>query len=201
MSGYRVGVLGRTVLAIEDFNAKLLRCVRYTMLSSIVSSDLHGATIREIVPDWGKNNEPLRFHKLFDAAFAREEYYLSFVAPVQPFIMNERLAVQQGMFLCPFTLSLRFEQAIVQPASFEFAVDQEAKQIKADFARKFVITKKARCELLRELHRMNITSASLFPGLGGFAQSLKESYEALGDVEPLRKNFELSAIEDFGWSG
>jgi hypothetical protein len=27
MSGYRVGVLGGTVLAIEDFNAKLLRCV------------------------------------------------------------------------------------------------------------------------------------------------------------------------------
>ena len=115
--------------------------------------------------------------------------------------MNERLAVQQGMFLCPFTLSLRFEQVIVQPASFELAVTNKRKQIKAEFARKFVIIQEARCELLRELHRMNITSASLFPGLAGFAQSLKAFYEAMADVEPRLKDFKLSAIEDFGWSG
>jgi hypothetical protein len=48
---------------------------------------------------------------------------------------------------------------------------------------------------------MNITSASLFPGLAGFARSLKAFYEALADAEPLLKDFELTAIEDFGWSG
>jgi hypothetical protein len=58
----------------------------------------HGATIRKILPEWGKNNKPLRLHELFDAAFARQDQELKFVAPVQPFIMNERLAVQQGMF-------------------------------------------------------------------------------------------------------
>jgi hypothetical protein len=173
--------------AIVDMEPKTeqaaLWAIRYTWLNMIAS-----------------RKEPLRFHELFDAAFKRQSSELKFVAPIQPFIMNERLAVQQGMFLCPFTLSLGFEQTIVQTDGFQEVI-QSTNEIDFAFARKFVITKAARCELLRELHRMNITSASLFPGLGGFAQSLKESYEALGDVEPRLKDFELGAIEDFGWSG
>jgi hypothetical protein len=49
---------------------------------------------------------------------------------------------------------------------------------------------------------MNISAASLFPGLEGFARSLRENYDALSDIQsPLLKDFELGAIEDVGWSG
>jgi hypothetical protein len=37
---------------------------------------------------------------------------------------------------------------------------------------KLVISEKARNEILKELYQMNITRASLFPGLEGFAKSL-----------------------------
>jgi hypothetical protein len=106
-----VGLYFATVDMEPDTEESALWAIRYTWLNTIVSNDLHGKTIEEILPGWGKDNEPLRFHRLFDAAFTQEESDLWFVAPVQPVIMNERLAVQQGMFLCPFTLSLRFEQA------------------------------------------------------------------------------------------
>jgi len=35
-----------------------------------------------------------------------------------------------------------------------------------------VVRPEARLKLLRELHRMNVSSATLFPGLDGFARSL-----------------------------
>ncbi len=40
-----------------------------------------------------------------------------------------------------------------------------------------VIWPKARLDLLRELHRMNISHATLFPGLDGFARSLSNVAE------------------------
>jgi hypothetical protein len=46
---------------------------------------------------------------------------------------------------------------------------------------------------------MNITAASLFPGLEGFARSLKEVYDAL-DSEKLVRNFLLGAVEELGWA-
>ncbi len=193
--------------AVVDMDAatdeSALWAIHWASLDLIVGFDLDGETIRKIMPDWAQNEKhapQLQLRSFFDAAYRKHKEF-SFVAPVQPFMMNERLALQQGMFLCPFTLSLPFEVSFVQPPSFQHVIDAEAKQINSHFARKLVITKSARCEILRELHRMNITSASLFPGLGGFAQSLREFYEALTDVKPAERDSELSAIEDFGWSG
>ncbi len=36
------------------------------------------------------------------------------IAPVEPFAMNERIAIQQGVFLCPTTLSLPFESVLTR---------------------------------------------------------------------------------------
>lgn len=190
--------------AIIDMSAEgtasAVWAIRYTWLNAIVSDDLHGSVIREILPGWAKGSEPLQLHRLFDASFAQRRD-LEFVAPVQPFVMNERLAVQQGMFLCPFSLKLSFEEMFVIPEGFAATFDQKNDSLRTDFAQKFVIAPGARSEILRELHRMNISSAALFPGLHGFARYIKELYEALGGVEALQKDFELGAIEDFGSSG
>jgi hypothetical protein len=94
-----------------------------------------------------------------------------FVAPIQPFLMNERLSVQQGMFLCP------------------------------SFARKLIIPIIERPTMLRELSRMNINSSSLFPGMDGYARSIRESYESLDDETPFYKQIALETLEDFGWTG
>lgn len=186
----------------KDGSSPAVWAVRYTWLQSIASDELHGKTIAEILPDH-RAGEPLRFHRLFDGTFRQRRKDLMFVAPVQPFLMNERLAVQQGIFLCPFSVSLPFEAVLVQPSGFQkVAVTTDKEEVSGDFARKFVITPSLRAEILRQLHRANISAASLFPGLEGFARSLREAYDALSDVQsPLMKDFELGAIEDVGWSG
>ncbi len=85
------------------------------------------------------------------------------VAPVEPFHASERMTVQQGLFLCPSSLTLSFEQSLA------WLLGREAGEPKLI---RFEIVPQVRAQLLTELDRMNITEATLFPGLDGFARSL-----------------------------
>jgi hypothetical protein len=100
------------------------------------------------------------------------------VAPVQPLRTNERAISQQGLFLCPNSARWGFEFGLKQ-------VLKSAREVDAAWCRennlevtsphqlfKLCIAPNARVELLRELHRMNVNFATLFPGLDGFARSL-----------------------------
>jgi hypothetical protein len=89
------------------------------------------------------------------------------VAPVEPFHTSERMTVQQGLFLCSNSLSLRFEQSL---AWLLGRGEGEATRLI-----RFEIMPQVRAPLLTELDRMNITEATLFPGLDGFARSLGPS--------------------------
>ena len=84
------------------------------------------------------------------------------VAPMQPFRMNQRLTIQQGLFLCPGNVGVSFEQNLLafQGSGFSGSVH------------KIVIPRWLRIECLRALNKMNINQGTLFPGLDGFAQSL-----------------------------
>ncbi len=97
------------------------------------------------------------------------------VSPVNPFRLNQRLVIQQGIFLCPGDVSVPFEEnlASVLPQKPHEAL------------RKFVIDGSAtnRKEILWHLHRMNLNRASLFPGLDGFAASLR-TLVAFPDIIP-----------------
>lgn len=92
---------------------------------------------------------------------------LRLVASVNPLKLNERLVVQQGVFLCPGDVSVSFE-ANLQAVLDGCGVEPERVCIK------YWIPGAAatRREILRNLLRMNISQASLFPGLEGFAKSL-----------------------------
>lgn len=89
---------------------------------------------------------------------------IALVLPVDPFRLNERLVIQQGIFLCPGNVSLTFEEnlAAVLPSPPHNALLQ------------FVIcdSVELRIKLLWQLQHMNMNSATLFPGLDGFARSL-----------------------------
>ena len=107
------------------------------------------------------------------------------VVPVQPFKMNERVTSQQGLFLCsnslfPWGFELGLKQVL--KSDLERSKDLTREMLPDDDAGdnsplprllKLVIRPQARCEVLRELYRMNISYATLFPGLDGFALSLK----------------------------
>jgi hypothetical protein len=77
------------------------------------------------------------------------------------------------MFLCPNTLQVGFEsilEKMLRPA-------YESGRVKSQWLYKLSFDTTARLDILRELRWMNITYATLFPGLDGFAKSLKTDAE------------------------
>jgi len=87
------------------------------------------------------------------------------VVVANPIRMNERVAAQQGVFLCDLS----------QVGTFTITLQQMFMPIPppSPVIWKFVIKTAERVRFVRELNRMNINGASLFPGLDGFARSLK----------------------------
>jgi hypothetical protein len=110
--------------------------------------------------------------KNFEATFLNVMPPASLVAPVEPFQTNERMTIQQGLFLCASSLAFTFEKTL-------FCTLHEA-EAGTDWLLRFDIAPDARIGLLGELDRMNITEATLFPGLDGFARSLRTSAEIPG---------------------
>ncbi len=99
----------------------------------------------------------------FDEVFRGKP--LPVVMPVEPFRRNERLTIQSGTFLCSGDVDRGFE------ANFE---GYDISVIDKHFL-KIEIGASLRDSVLRDLKVMNITRATLFPGIDGFAQSLRHA--------------------------
>ena len=94
-----------------------------------------------------------------------EDLYL--VAAVQPYRMNERLTIQQGLFLCANHVLFSFRRcfgALLLHAS--------KNKPSAQWLHKLIVASHTRLDVIRALNKININSATLFPGLDGFCQSL-----------------------------
>jgi hypothetical protein len=87
-----------------------------------------------------------------------------FVFPENPFPLHRRLIIQQGVFACPADITVPFlanlnaqgPHAADAVVKLNLAFDEDAKRA-----------------ALAELLEMNVDRATLFPGLDGFAQSLR----------------------------
>lgn len=90
------------------------------------------------------------------------------VITVEPFRTNRRVLLQQGLFLCPVSLYVSFEHAMKNV----LRAAHNGSGATSPILYKIRISERAHPNVLRELQRMNITSATLLPGLEGFAQSL-----------------------------
>jgi hypothetical protein len=103
-----------------------------------------------------------------DSSF--EPMYMSrrekFVYPENPFHLNERLIIQQGVFLCPGDISVSFLENLTALNGY----DRPENVMKLCFD----LNKDAVREFSEQLMRMNVNSAVLFPGLDGFARSVTE---------------------------
>jgi len=108
------------------------------------------------------------FHnpQTFCESFLRIYNPVPFVAPVNPLRLNERLTNQQGLFLCPGDIGKLFMENL-------YCTSNDTNEIRNRVI-KVVLPKDLRKDAMQELHRMNVTSASLFLGLGGFAESLND---------------------------
>jgi len=95
----------------------------------------------------------------------------AFIIPYEPEQTNERLVAQQGAF-------------IVHSNNYE-KIDTIISLYDSDrpLTKKFIIPAKLRLDGLKKLRRMNITAASLFPGLDGFCRSLKDQTESTSSLK------------------
>ena len=92
---------------------------------------------------------------------------LSLVAPLEPFYTNERMTIQQGLFLVPGIINQTFMK------NLESYVDQDIR----DHLVKIEIDNHSRIDALADLYDMNINRTSLFLGIDGFAQSFNTRFE------------------------
>jgi hypothetical protein len=85
------------------------------------------------------------------------------VSCVNPYRLNERLTVQQGVFLMPGDLTLTLESNLASMSLPHGSIRRVDVELGRD----------TRKEFLLNLYRMNISRATLFPGLEGYAESLR----------------------------
>src|SRR5579864_8620259 len=83
-----------------------------------------------------------------------------FVIKIAPFRFNDRLILQQGTFLAPSNVHFPFWKYL----------EESLKAAKSGTLKKFEISHKAQGTMLEELFDMNLTRATLFPGLEGFSR-------------------------------
>jgi hypothetical protein len=130
---------------------------------------------------------------IFKAAFMREHENTGppsvlCVAPIQPFRMNERLTIQQGLFLCPAQVRMGFEENL------------QATSMTGTKIEKLVFPSNLREDILAELNKMNINRASLFPGIDGFAQSLAVNVQIATHKGKLSQEIQrLDAYDEYGF--
>jgi hypothetical protein len=140
-------------------------------------------------------NRPLetiwkQHHKLAEEYLLGKAALRKLVVIVEPFKMNERLTIQQGFLLFPCDYAADFETNLattleIPPADLSGIANYEPVTFTArtheqvgDFLPsgtalvKIIVSSSYFETAMSELRRMNVTDASLFPGLDGFARSL-----------------------------
>jgi hypothetical protein len=100
--------------------------------------------------------------EFLNGVFARQR---RMVFPINPFRLNERLVIQQGVFLAPgdITESFMDNLAAVAPKN----------QLRRNFLKiEIAVTEHFLKQACIALRSMNINEATLFPGIDGFSRSL-----------------------------
>lgn len=109
-----------------------------------------------------------------ESIFSDQRREKSFFIPFEPEMKNERLVAQQGAFLVSSTNYETYDTII---SNYEFTHSKGVK---------YILKKSMRYEGLKKLKLMNITSATLFPGIDGFCRSLKtQVLDSIGRIKRL----------------
>lgn len=122
----------------------------------------------ELLRSAGKSNTDQMYKPFMDEdekiaqSLIMSKPYVSAAWPVNPFRLNERLRVQQGVFLIQGDISRPFRDNL----------EALSKGRRSKHIVRIVIPKSKRTEVLKRLWSMDISRAALFPGLDGFARSL-----------------------------
>jgi len=136
---------------------------------------ISSTSVKAILPDDLKQEYdqylPRRDGRPFRALFLEAGPPCAFAIPVNSYSLSQRIVIQQGTFLCPGDVSLTFEQNLL---AMPGAKDPGN-------LRKILLPRNATflADAFAGLHRMNMTHATLFPGLDGYARSLRHKIDFL----------------------
>lgn len=133
-----------------------------------------------------------RRHVLFANRCIGGEETVKLVLSLEPDRMNERMAVQHGHFLFPCDITVSFEENLINtfgPIATDFNSFEPISYRKGNSdlflsnldVVKIIIPRDIHAKIIDELYEMNISTASLFPGLDGFARSLRYHLRSLED--------------------
>lgn len=117
------------------------------------------------------------------------------VIAIKPKMCNERIAIQQGLFLMPTDISVPFMQNLnsylsgslhLNPMEYskfvELSHNEKRKTNNDDILIfKIIIPHSLKLEITNLLSHMNISSETLFPGLSGLSSSLNRLRYSCGD--------------------
>lgn len=150
------------------------------------------AAIWAISRDWLKvcrkkifgDDVSFKYPQEFYDYFLNHEMQRTFVSEVNPFRINQRLTAQQGVFLCPGDMGKPFMENLLNMARI---VNPSAGEYGEGIIR-IPIASDMKPILIRELHQMNINSATLFPDLSGFAESLTQWFYMPDTIFPMMMN-------------
>ena len=101
-----------------------------------------------------------RTNETFEPLYMDSKY--TFVSSENAVQLHRRLNLQQGVFLCPGNIRKSFEGNLFHP------YEKPTRDI-----RKVIFKPDDLREAFKKYYRMNLTRESLFPGLDGFAQSMR----------------------------
>jgi hypothetical protein len=141
------------------------------------------------IMDWNAINQSA--NKTVKEIFSRDHNVISIddfdhlvnsgdgVIKLNSFRQNQRQIIQQGTFLCPVNIERTFEQNLMKTGLKK----HQLIILKIPYSLKH--------EIIRKLYRMNISNATLFPGIEGFSKSL-------GQLHYIDKIFKLEDnIKDY----
>jgi len=134
--------------------------------------------VNQILPKLDKDEKKLYGIDSFDKIVTnskRDNYFLFHrnhkmlsIYPVNAFKQNKRLIIQQGVFLAPGNISKRFIDNLTE-------ITENAKKRKNHlYCLLLPNTKDFLEDTIRELNRMNMNAATLFPDLDGFSRYLNK---------------------------
>jgi len=146
-------------VAIWAMNIKCLKQAAIERLQEIFSTEL-------------KSSGNLINESLFEKIFYQNSCSLIF--PVEPFRMNRRYSLQQSIFV---STGNSYEPFMKQLAFLKDAIKKAVLKIEIPVA--------LQKEVLRDLQRMNLHRASLFPDLDGYAASLRLRYNSMRSSEEI----------------
>jgi hypothetical protein len=113
------------------------------------------------------------------------------IVAASPMQLNERMLAQQGQLMCNLRHDVGFSTSLLGMLIHPSVVGRQV-------VSRVVLKKHQRIHFLEELRRMNIHSASLFPGLDGFARSLAVNLDiSLAHQVESRKEAMLENIREF----